>query len=361
MTGKIEYGFGKEYLSNWSINEALREVFQNYIDYGEYNITIEPILDDSNKIRVIISNDYQPEKLEFLRIGNSDKGNNENAIGHHGEGLKMAFLIFLRENLHFQIWTPKWVLNPCWSLDSIIGDTLRIEYSTNCSTIYDSKYSNKFVTEFICDKESYEDFVNNLINEDDVIHTCYYGDIVSKTKGNLYSGGIFVCKLPDLSKAYNVKPSYLSLDRDRRVPSNWDVEYYCSRINESYTRYVDSNKEEEEPVEHDFNSKDYRYLNNVTDSIANEFKSTTVGKNIEFIHKSTKEVLRNSNVRDALLKHPKFAKAKKIGRRTIYIAKETVAKRKSVMTLLKDFKKNYCRSAEMQDDINIIIKRLNNK
>lgn len=36
-TGRIHYGFGADYLPNWGIPQALREVYQNFIDYGEYS------------------------------------------------------------------------------------------------------------------------------------------------------------------------------------------------------------------------------------------------------------------------------------------------------------------------------------
>ena len=34
--GIIYYGIGLEYLSNWTINHALREIYQNFLDYGDY-------------------------------------------------------------------------------------------------------------------------------------------------------------------------------------------------------------------------------------------------------------------------------------------------------------------------------------
>ena len=32
----IKYGISKNYLPNWGIQEALREIFQNFLDFGEY-------------------------------------------------------------------------------------------------------------------------------------------------------------------------------------------------------------------------------------------------------------------------------------------------------------------------------------
>jgi hypothetical protein len=58
MNGKIEYGFGREYLSSWTLKEALREVFQNYIDYGDYDISIGNVDEDNNSVTVRVANDY---------------------------------------------------------------------------------------------------------------------------------------------------------------------------------------------------------------------------------------------------------------------------------------------------------------
>ena len=151
MNGKIEYGFGRDYLPNWTLTEALREVFQNYIDYGEYKIKSFPTR-NTDIIRITVSNNYIPNKLEFLRIGNTDKGDNSEAIGHHGEGLKVAFLIFLREGLFFRIRSKFITLDPNWSTDELIGETLRIDYNDRLSSF------NTFTTTFNIPKDIY----NNL-------------------------------------------------------------------------------------------------------------------------------------------------------------------------------------------------------
>ena len=92
MINEIQYGFGKEYLPNWNIEHALREVLQNYMDYGKYTYYAKINNDSEELYNVTIKNDYKPNNLEFLRIGNSMK--EDGSIGKHGEGLKMAFLIF---------------------------------------------------------------------------------------------------------------------------------------------------------------------------------------------------------------------------------------------------------------------------
>ena len=92
----IHYGIGKDYLPNWGLPQALREIYQNFIDYGEYDAKSVKY---GENVVVTITNDYKPETLEFLRIGMSNKGGNINAIGKHGEGLKMALLVMARMDM----------------------------------------------------------------------------------------------------------------------------------------------------------------------------------------------------------------------------------------------------------------------
>ena len=347
MNGKIEYGFGKEYLSNWTLKEALREVLQNYIDYGEYNISTKEIVDNPDIIKVRISNNYIPEKLEFLRIGNTDKGGNSNAIGHHGEGLKVAFLIFLREGLLFKILTNDLMITPTWSMDELVGETLRIQYTdTNIP-------NDKFITILECPRDVYEEFISDIITEFDIIHNHSYGDVVDKPKGNIYSGNLFVCNIAKLSNAYNIKPCNLPLDRDRSVPSDWDIQYYTSKILQSYNQ-----AKEVSVTTKELEGKDYAYTDELPDNIVNQFNRRRIGNKNVYINKVDNEHIQNRRITEILDKHPKFAKYKKVSARQQFKYKLEKTKRKSLKTLVKDFKSNYCKSTDMLDDINIIIKRL---
>jgi len=361
MNGKIEYGFGKEYLSNWTLIEALREVFQNYIDYGEYEINTYPTEYPSELVHISISNDYNPEKLEFLRIGNSYKGDNNDAIGKHGEGLKMAFLIFLREQLNFKIWTSNYVLSADWSQDDLIGETLRIEYCPNVSTVYDSKWKDKFVTEFDCPKDIYDEFVNTIITPKDVIyHNSVYGDVLhiaTKGKGNIYSGNLFVCHIEGIESSYNIKSSQLPLDRDRSVPREFDLDYAISRLNEGFREYRDKLAISVRPYTN-YSSREYKFIHSIPNEEIDNYKLTKVGKAIEVIDKITGTILKNDNIKKAIINHPKFKKEISLSHRVVYLSKQRMAYKKSVKALLKTFKKNYCKSQEEIDDINIIINRV---
>lgn len=214
----IKFGISKDYVPDWGVVQAIREIYQNFIDFGEFNVEIEPITDDQTV--VTLSNDFKPESWEFLKIGFTKK--KKNAIGGHGEGLKLAGLVFLRNNLTFKIYTNFGTAYPDYYTDENLGECYGID-------IKDAK-TDKFQVSFVAENKDIEVFKNSHIKEEDKKQSSYYGDIVNKPDGNIYVGGLFVCNLEKLKYSFNFKPQFVKLGRDRAVPSTWDMEYYMNQI-----------------------------------------------------------------------------------------------------------------------------------
>lgn len=350
---KISYAFGKDYLSDWGLKEALREVFQNYIDYGEYDIQVNSS-ENTDNVLVCITNKYLPTGLEFMRLGNSSKSDGTK-IGHHGEGLKAAFLIFGREDLYFSVRTNKYILTPIFE-DSIIGETLSIKVSSHSSLV------NQFTTQFYCPKDIYEDFItNDIIKPKDVLYSHpTYGDLIwNKPKGNIYCGNLFVCNIKGLNYSYNIKPNKLQLDRDRKTPRDFDLDYATSNILSSYQRSQATTK----PLPVDYNSREYRYSGYVDEADIENIEAVNAKGTIQYLHKTTGTMINNEAVKRTLNNHPKFISLKSKSYRTELLHKIRDAKRFRTSTLLKVFKKNYCGSddLDMNIDIDVIINRFKEK
>ncbi len=335
----IQYGIGKDYLSDWGIKEALREIFQNYFDYGTYNID-ERYLSE-NRILVRIYNDYIPESFEFLQIGKSIKSGE--AIGKHGEGLKMAFMILLRENLFMQILTRNKRIIPTW-YKSIVGETLALDI------IETKSINNNFIVEFTCPIEIYEEFKNNTIADGDIIFKDnYHGSIVDKPQGNLYSGRLFVCHLKNLKKAYDLPPSRLHLDRDRRIPGSWDVSYHTSKINEKQDKF--------DFVDQGYDDTAYT---TIPQSQYKNVKPIEVKGKIEYVAKvinqeTNKEeeiLITNSSYKEQLNNSSFFKSA-------INKIKRFITSALGIDILLLNFRDKYCNSEEAKRDFDIILERLN--
>lgn len=334
----IHYGFGKEYLKTWGVQEALREIYQNFLDYGPYDeFSDEP--EESDLCYVSISNNWKPENLEFLRIGNSRKGSGVNNIGKHGEGLKMAFLILLREGHISVIYTPKYYVYPMFYFDKEIGECFSLVYKEH--NIED----HAFKIMFQIPTSEYKTFKNNLILKSDIIFSDnHWGDIVSKTKGNIYSGGLFVCNKNNISKAYNIKPEHLPLDRDRQVPQSFDLSYAASKINDKYGKWETK----------DLTCSDTAYLDNIPQEMKKQFRPKLVGNDIQFIHKNEQGkdvVVSNSNLKQALINDSFFFKI-------ISKIKMFLAKKLGLYDLLVEFKEKHVHNAEAIADFEVILERV---
>jgi hypothetical protein len=348
MNSYIKYGIGESYLKDWDIKHALREIFQNFIDYGNYEIYIKETR--NNKVLVLIENTYQPQSLEFLQIGKSIKSSSS-SIGKHGEGLKMAFLIFLRENLYLRVFYNNINITPEWN-NQAIGKTLALKMSK-------SKYNYPtFNIEFTCDKETFYSFKNNIIEDKDILYKdSYHGSIVDKPKGNLYSGKLFVTNLPNLKKAYDISPNLLSLDRDRRIPSSFEVSYHTSKINESQLRKEEETKARLNFVDESYD--DYSHVNYVPSSQLKDIKVKEVLGKVEFttkvINNETKEeeeiIIKNENIKS-------YLKSQNIFNTAINKIKNYIASKLGIKDLLLNFRKKYCYSVEAKQDFDIILERL---
>lgn len=331
----IHYGFGLDYLKDWGLDQALRELYQNFLDYGNYKESIKEI--KNNNILVSISNDWKPKNLDFLRIGNSFK--KEGSIGKHGEGMKMAFMIFLRNRLYSQIITHQSVVIPSSYYDEEIGECFSFEHFEISSK------SDRFIIQFVINKQIFFQFRDNLIAESDIeFKNANYGDIVKKPKGSIYSGGLFVAQLPNISRAYNIRPEHLQLDRDRSVPRSFDVNWASSKILESYDKW---NFKDE-------TYSDTQYVSRVPDNIKQDVKPIIIGSTIEFVRRDESgndSIITNENIKEILKKDSFFDKA-------IKKLKSYVAKKLGLYDLLIEFKEKHVRTIEAKMDFDLILERL---
>lgn len=337
MEKTIHYGMGSEYLSTWTLEHALREIYQNFLDYGLYYDTSEF---NGDTVLVTLTNNWKPESLDFLRIGLSIK-KSENAIGKHGEGLKMAFMILQRLGYGCKLYTPKYEVWPDYYEAEDVGKCFCLRYKEH----YLEDIS--FKVEFECDPTSYEVFKSKIIKSADVIFSDgHYGEIVNKPAGEIYSGGLYVAKLKNVSKAYNINPKYLPLDRDRLVPGAFDTSWATSKINEAYGKWSAK----------DVSYSDTQYVSSVPEEVKKEFKPILVNKKVEFFHtdeKGEKQILKNDRVKELLKEDSFFEKA-------IKRLKKYVAKKLGVYDMLIEFQNSYKYqlSKDALDDLTEIIDKV---
>lgn len=205
----------KNYCHHWTVNDAIREIIQNYLDCNPKDIIKDP---DSI---TIINEGFIPKECFFLGVSKKD----EDSIGRFGEGLLLALLVFARNNINCRVITGNKVYKLYFEDDDFA--TLNIDD-------FDSDDTKYTYIELHCNSEYSVDKLygvcNSLICKDEVLAETKYGQILkSGLKSNLYVNNLFICKI-SLKFSYNIKPNHITLDRDRRTVSEWDIKYITSKM-----------------------------------------------------------------------------------------------------------------------------------
>lgn len=96
MFRTFELTLSKDYTKNWGLQEALREIIQNAIDFSneEENNIMSINYDEETSTLSIANNSILTKKT--LLLGYTSKEDNPNSIGCFGEGYKLSLLVLNR-------------------------------------------------------------------------------------------------------------------------------------------------------------------------------------------------------------------------------------------------------------------------
>jgi len=334
----IKYGIGRNYLPDWGYQEALREIYQNFIDFGEYDEKVQDVPPFDNLKQITLSNDFIAHNLEFLKIGESGNRDNANAVGKHGEGLKMALLVLVRNEQHVHLVTNKGVFHPKFYYDEYLGECFGLENYIPCVGNADCK----FKIQINVPTEAFEKFKGNQLNPDDVIFKCQYGDLIDKNPGDIYVGGTYVTNMKSIKHAYNFNPTHVNLDRDRKVPGTFDVEWTASRIMQEYP----------ELKLEDLSERDTAYVSNIKESIADQFVPEIVDKKVVF---RAGDIQANDNLKNSLMRTPENQKI-------IQKLKFKLCRKRKPQNILQDFydKNHFGLNPEAKAEFKMIIAKSKN-
>jgi len=198
----IEYPISKDYVKDWGIWEATREILQNAMDSGSWSHIFEDGM-------IVILNDGTVDRNDLI-LGHTSK--NDSDRGKYGEGLKLAMLVLARLDRNFILHTG----TERWIASIVNSEQFNAEVLSVRITPLDTTQVEIF---FSLTQEEYDDIFNNKICNDP------YGIIGEG--GKIFVGGLYIANLENLKYSYNLPPEYVTLNRDRNIPRLFDIQYHA--------------------------------------------------------------------------------------------------------------------------------------
>lgn len=223
----FELGLAKEYVSDWTVNNAIREFMQNAIDQAnahennDYSVSYD---EENQELR--IANKSSVLEKSSLLLGSTTK--DENDIGGFGEGYKLACLVLLRNgiNVRFEnygareIWTFRFAKLKKYDHVESLACTVETE-------AFFKKVPNNDLTIVLSGitKEQYNDYLSLLIDPECEVIETHYGKILLDDEyiGKIYVNGLYVSDANEFQYGYDFKPAFIKIGRDRNLVNGWDI------------------------------------------------------------------------------------------------------------------------------------------
>jgi len=214
----------------WGVNEALRELFQNGIDReneakeSKFHISYDPLAR-----HLTLGNPDTYLHKRTLLLGETTK-DGKSTIGKYGEGYKLALLVLLRCGCRItiengkEVWEPRIVKSRVFDSELVQIDVTKNKNESNGLFYYLDGITPVHYS-------SFQDQCLLFDPERKVVDT-RQGEILldEKYAGKVYCNTLLVCTVDNLMYGYNMKPAYLSLDRDRKKVSEFNLTWETSRM-----------------------------------------------------------------------------------------------------------------------------------
>lgn len=235
---RFELGMSLDYCSNWSVDKAINEIFQNCIDESTKSPDNGWYFDYDKDNQVLrLGNKSSKLETRTLLLGVSSKRDDDSTIGQHGEGYKVATVVLLRNNIGLkiynfnkkEIWTAR-VIESKWYSEKVgVFDIESTDFFKPVPN-HDLIFELTNISEEIYNNVK----SNNLWLTDDLgkkVET-EKGTILldPSYKGKVYVEGLFVCTNNNLTYGYSLKPSLIKLDRDRGLIDSYSLQYNLGKL-----------------------------------------------------------------------------------------------------------------------------------
>lgn len=218
MTKKYNTCLTKDYISTWTTIEATRELIQNALDCGSYNI-YKNSLDE-----IVIETTAGEISPQNLLLGVGSKTYDNNTRGGFSEGLLLALLVLARAKTPLQFtngskeWTPTFEYNDNYGCETltIVEEDALTTFENGVKIVVDL---GEDVTEEVeLNTLQMQDEYDKFVTEKGTIL------LDDKHKGRIYVGGLFVDSFSS-DYGFDFTPESFSLDRDRKTLRPFDIQW----------------------------------------------------------------------------------------------------------------------------------------
>ena len=246
----IPLSLAKSYVSDWGVEQAVRELMQNSLDLGG-SVTVETCHSqrgsDVKEGKSLFIESYEgsiPHK--HLLLGSGTKTNDKSSIGGFSEGLKLALLIMAREDIHIEfyngceLWRPFFMFNEHFQEDCLhieISNRFELNRDTVRIVIHGLDEDSQIIDEDygIGEPSTLSQIIDNTLvlqDQDYSKHDTTYGEILLEPqhKRKIFCGGLYVGECKEFEEGFNFKPEYLKLDRDRRMLDTFDLKWISKEM-----------------------------------------------------------------------------------------------------------------------------------
>ena len=216
----ISLNLAKGHVKEWGLHEILREIGANYRDSGDHRVSMS---DDE----VMFIAETDPGLAQLLVMGESTKADDPNTIGQFGIGLKEAALAATRRrNTEFVMESPKGRIT--FEFKKPTHFNLLVLHAN----IDPKRKSSSFITTISAKgakKEYGKCFLAEEFSEQDMIKKSSNSETTK-----IYCKNVFICDLPGTKSHYHWNLNHLTLNRDRSIANNYEIEMRIKNVIERH-------------------------------------------------------------------------------------------------------------------------------
>ena len=238
---KYELSISTDYVPTWTLQDALRELFQNAIDQ-EAVCSDNAMKWDFNVANGTLAISNQTSKLNAstLLLGTSTKRGDSSTVGKFGEGYKLAALVLTRLGKKLTIYSGTETWNFRFSKSRKFNATILVcDITTDWRVWRQGDPTLSMVVEGLTLQDFAElQAVNLQVLPPKAFITSPKGRILldERWRGKVFVNGLFIVDTNTTNSmgtyrcGYDLKPEFVELDRDRKLITDFNLQWIASEF-----------------------------------------------------------------------------------------------------------------------------------